>query len=220
MGVWKVLCCAVALATASPLWSADIAGPIRVVDGDTLVVQDMRIRLHGIDAPEREQTCTSPEGTVWACGSWVTEQVRARYERRVARCEALELDRYGRTVARCRVEGEDMARALVQEGWAFAYRRYSLDYDLDEKRAAVRGAGLHGSEVQAPAAYRAERSSTRSVPAEACRIKGNISSKGTRIYHVPGQRDYEGTRISASRGERWFCSRAEAEAAGWRAARR
>lgn len=49
-----------------------------------------------------------------------------------------------------------------------------------------------------------------------CNIKGNVSTQGERIYHVPGQRYYDDTRISASHGERWFCSEAEARAAGWR----
>ena len=49
-----------------------------------------------------------------------------------------------------------------------------------------------------------------------CNIKGNISRKGERIYHVPGQKFYAQTRISAGKGERWFCSEQEARAAGWR----
>lgn len=49
-----------------------------------------------------------------------------------------------------------------------------------------------------------------------CRIKGNINTRGERIYHVPGQKYYEQTKISASHGERWFCSEEEARAAGWR----
>lgn len=53
----------------------------------------------------------------------------------------------------------------------------------------------------------------------ACNIKGNVSTRGERIYHVPGQKYYNETRISASHGERWFCSEAEARAAGWRASR-
>jgi hypothetical protein len=50
----------------------------------------------------------------------------------------------------------------------------------------------------------------------ACNIKGNVSTQGERIYHVPGQKYYADTRISASHGERWFCSEEEARAAGWR----
>ena len=64
--------------------------------------------------------------------------------------------------------------------------------------------------------------SAASVPAnesDGCNIKGNVSTRGERIYHVPGQRYYNATRISASHGERWFCSEAEARAAGWRRSR-
>jgi hypothetical protein len=49
-----------------------------------------------------------------------------------------------------------------------------------------------------------------------CNIKGNVNTRGEKIYHVPGQRYYNQTRISASHGERWFCSEEEARAAGWR----
>ncbi len=49
-----------------------------------------------------------------------------------------------------------------------------------------------------------------------CNIKGNVSTKGERIYHVPGQKYYNDTVIQSSHGERWFCSEAEARAAGWR----
>ena len=52
-----------------------------------------------------------------------------------------------------------------------------------------------------------------------CNIKGNVNTQGERIYHVPGQRYYNETRISASHGERWFCSEEEARAAGWRRSR-
>jgi len=55
----------------------------------------------------------------------------------------------------------------------------------------------------------------------ACNIKGNISiNSRAKIYHVPGQEYYEATKISPQYGERWFCSEAEARAAGWRKAGR
>jgi len=63
---------------------------------------------------------------------------------------------------------------------------------------------------------------SRSLKADfssSCRIKGNISiNSRERIYHVPGQLYYEETRISPQYGERWFCSEADARAAGWRRA--
>lgn len=55
--------------------------------------------------------------------------------------------------------------------------------------------------------------------ANQCNIKGNVSTRGERIYHIPGQKYYDETRISASHGERWFCSEEEARAAGWRKSR-
>jgi hypothetical protein len=54
-----------------------------------------------------------------------------------------------------------------------------------------------------------------------CNIKGNVSyNKDRKIYHVPGQKDYINTVISSQRGERWFCSEADARANGWKKAGR
>jgi endonuclease YncB( thermonuclease family) len=195
-------------------------GRVRVIDADTWDVGGKRVRLYGIDAPELAQTCTNRQGVEWACGRWATDQVRARYGGRVATCSAVTTDRYGRIVARCFIAGRDVGRALVSDGLAFAYRRYSMDYDLEEKQAAVNDRGLHASRVQSPAAYRADGRTGSAAPVGACGIKGNISSKGRRIYHVPGQQNYDETRISPAKGERWFCTESAAVAAGWRRARR
>ena len=53
-----------------------------------------------------------------------------------------------------------------------------------------------------------------------CPIKGNISRKGTDIYHVPGGASYAKTHIDTAKGERWFCTESAARAAGWRRAKR
>ncbi len=57
------------------------------------------------------------------------------------------------------------------------------------------------------------------VDREQCRIKGNIGSNGQKIYHLPGGANYARTQINERTGERWFCTEAEARAAGWRAAK-
>tara|TARA_R110002110_G_scaffold77667_4_gene204013 strand:+ start:1411 stop:2070 length:660 start_codon:yes stop_codon:yes gene_type:complete len=205
---------------ATSVLAADVRGTIRVIDGDTLDVGATRVRLHGIDAPERDQPCTTLDGQNWGCGDWVTRQVRDRFEGRRARCDALDLDRYGRVVARCFVGGSDIGKTLVAEGLAYAYRKYSHDYDPDEKSAMVADRGIHGFVMESPSRYRLTRIKGRLTPNTDCRIKGNINSKGERIYHVPGQEYYAKTRISPQRGERWFCSEAQARASGWRRARR
>ncbi|MEO0390648.1 MAG: thermonuclease family protein [Pseudomonadota bacterium] len=198
---------------------SDITGPVRVVDADTLWVGATKVRLFGIDAAELDQTCETEQGTTFQCGQWVHDQTHKRFAHRIARCEALDTDRYGRTVARCWVGDIDIGRALVQDGLAFAFRRYSMDYDLDEKQAAVMDRGLHGFRVQSPSQFRVTRATGRIPIDPACKIKGNISANG-RIFHVPGQEFYERTGINMAKGERWFCSGDDARAAGWRAAKR
>lgn len=199
---------------------AEMTGKVRVIDGDTLDVGKVRVRLHGIDAPETDQPCTTLDGQNWACGDWITRQVRDRFQGAMARCEPLDKDRYGRIVARCYVDDVDIAKTLVNEGWAFAYRKYSMDYDLDEKAAYVADRGVHGFVVQSPARYRLTRIKGRVGDDPKCQIKGNISASGKRIYHMPGQKFYERTGIQTAKGERWFCSEAQARASGWRRAKR
>jgi hypothetical protein len=62
------------------------------------------------------------------------------------------------------------------------------------------------------------RRGSQETTKKACNIKGNINSKGDRIYHVPGGSWYGATKINKAKGERWFCSEKDAKAAGWRAA--
>ncbi len=197
-------------------------GRIAVVDGDTIRVGGETVRLFGIDAPEVDQTCRRPTGEIWRCGNWARREVGRLFDGRRAACRAVERDRYGRTVATCSVDGRDMGEVIVANGYARAYLRYSDRYLETEKAAVVAGRGIFGSDMDAPDAFRAQArtptAAPQAVPGE-CRIKGNISSNG-RIYHVPGQENYDDTRIDTTRGERWFCSEAEARAAGWRRARR
>ncbi|SEQ04939.1 Endonuclease YncB, thermonuclease family [Loktanella sp. DSM 29012] len=202
---------------AAPL-AAQISGPARVIDGDTIHVGETRIRLNGIDAPEAGQDCRSAQGFPFSCGSHATDGLRALIAGRAVSCAPLDVDRYGRTVARCTAGGVDIGQQMVRNGLAIAYRRYDTVYVPDEDAARRSGAGFWSAQMQRPSDFRAQEQ-VRDAPPGGCVIKGNISSSG-RIYHVPGNAFYDETRISPSRGERWFCTEAEARAAGWRAARR
>ncbi len=203
-------------------WAGAVAampeGRISVIDADTIDVGQTRVRLHGIDAPELGQPC-SANGREWDCGRWARDFVRDQFEGQQARCEMIEIDRYGRVVATCQVGGQDMGAAIVQAGAAWAYRRYSNAYDLDEKAAAITEQGIWGVAIETPAVFRERRVSGRTAPDPSCAIKGNISGNG-RIYNLPDDRSYARTGINLANGERWFCSTAEAEAAGWRPVRR
>lgn len=193
-------------------------GTVRVIDADTIDVGGTRVRLFGIDAPEMGQPCRA-DGRRLDCGAWARDVVAEAFEGAYARCTTRDTDRYGRAVAQCTIDGRDMGQMIVASGLAWAYRRYSDIYDLDEKGAAVAQRGLWSVDIALPSDYRAAQVSRDTAPVNGCVIKGNISDNG-RIYHMPEQEHYSRTRINPSNGERWFCSRAEAEAAGWRAARR
>lgn len=201
---------------------AEVRGFARVIDGDTLDVAGTRVRLFGIDAPEMAQPCDTPQGA-WSCGHWA-QQVLVELTRGLVTCQGIENDRYGRLVARCEAGHGDLGAAMVEAGAATAFRRYSRDYVRHESRAQRAQRGIWQRRVLGrvdPAQFRADRRVTTVSDAapEGCAIKGNISSNG-RIYHRPGQRDYDRTRINLANGERWFCSESEAREAGWRAARR
>ena len=202
---------------------ATLSGPARIIDGDTLEVRGARVRLHGIDAPERTQRCRTA-GRVWSCGREATSALAQQIGSRPVACSRLDQDRYGRVVAVCRAGGEDVNAWMVAAGWAFAYRQYSLRYVAEEMAAKAARRGVWRGDVVAPWDWRrGERivgTETTVVRGGRCSIKGNISRGGERIYHVLGGRFYDQTRIDTSRGERWFCSEAEARAAGWRRARR
>ncbi len=207
---------------------ADVSGLARVIDGDTIEVSGSRIRLHGIDAPESEQLCCVG-GTARKCGRQATRALRDRIGGGLVDCEERDRDRYGRLVALCRVGGGDLGAWLVIQGWALAYRQYSDAYVSEEASARESRRGLWHGEFVAPWDWRAgERllSTCQVRPRKEdrtpgnCLIKGNIARDGERIYHLPGGQYYDRTRIDSSRGERWFCTEAEAREAGWRRSRR
>lgn len=212
------------LALAMLLGVAAIAGRASVIDGDTLEVHGTRIRLHGIDAPESDQVCTRADGRRWRCGQQAALALDAFLAGRTLSCESRDVDRYKRVVAECFVADESVNAWMVRNGWAVAYRQFTDAYVAQEQLAVAKRLNIWSGTFEQPAQHRqgerGRRPGPPSAPDPACAIKGNISADGTRIYHSPGQRDYDRVVIDRGAGEKWFCSAAQAEAAGWRAARR
>ncbi len=146
----RALALAAALLLASvPAWAQDITGPARVIDGDTLNVAGQRIRLHGIDAPEKNQVCQI-EGVPWACGVAAWGELVQLVAGKDVTCEARDVDRYGRVVAVCAVDSEDINAAMVAQGWALAYRQFSDDYVAQESEASEGHLGMWRGEFVAP----------------------------------------------------------------------
>ncbi|MEN1996385.1 MULTISPECIES: thermonuclease family protein [Stenotrophomonas] len=208
--------------------AAELVGRATVTDGDTLTVAKQRIRLWGIDAPESAQQCTGKDGRTWPCGRRSAAALDGYLLEKTVRCQPKDTDRYGRVVAECFVQGASVNRWMVRSGWAVAYRQYATAFIADEADARQHQRNLWQGPFQMPADYRRSKrdQAARHAPAATqpapggCQIKGNISRQGKKIYHVPGQWDYARTSIDTSRGERMFCSPADAVRAGWQPAKR
>ncbi|CAO4173235.1 thermonuclease family protein [Methylorubrum aminovorans] len=217
------------LLLATPAQAEPFVGRASVIDGDTLDVRGARVRLHGIDAPESAQICKDAAGKDYRCGQAAALALADHIGRRLVTCDPREIDRYGRVVAVCRADAEDLNAWMVGQGHAVAYRRYTEDYANAELTAKALRNGIWAGTFQEPSEWRRakraggqhSRPETVTPPSKAsgCNIKGNISAGGERIYHLPGTRNYERTRINDRAGERLFCSENEAIAAGFRAPR-
>lgn len=128
---------------------------VRVIDGDTIAIGDERIRLFGIDAPEDSQTC-SQDGRSVRCGDEATAYLQALIGRRQVNCEGEDRDRYGRLIAVCSIDGNDIGRQMVRSGWAVAFREYSDEYVSDENAARSERRGLWQGGFQLPSEWRSE----------------------------------------------------------------
>ena len=199
--------------------AADLTGRvIGISDGDTFTLltpdkQQVKIRLAEIDAPESGQPYGNKSKQALS-GLIFSKDVRVVIQT---------TDRYGRTVGRPYVGSLDICEEMVRMGAAWAYREYLIDKGLltleSDARSGKRGVwGLSEAQNMPPWEWR--QSGGQNTTTNGCQIKGNINSKGDKIYHAPGKSSsYGATRIDESKGERWFCSESDAKAAGWRAPR-
>jgi endonuclease YncB( thermonuclease family) len=223
--------------------AADITGVPKIREGDHIQIGNTRIRLGGIDAPSVDQLCLNTQGERWTCGVAARDELIKHTDNKSWTCHPRQtVDRRGRTVARCEVEGEDIQKWLVRNGWALAYTRVSHDYDADEKEAREAKAGMWQGAFIAPWDWRIRNKKTTVLgatkppenanaillasasgpvaPSPDCTIKGNVNRSGECIYHKPTSRWYAQIKMHVSKGTRWFCSVDDAEAAGCRETRR
>lgn len=132
-----------------------IYGNASAVDGDTLDIGGGRVRLFGIDAPERNQTCQRASGA-WECGADATVLLANLIEGQRVQCEQRDTDRYGRPVAVCSAGGIDLSEAMARTGFAIALDRFSADYVATAEQARAARLGIWGGSFQEPAEFRAK----------------------------------------------------------------
>jgi hypothetical protein len=156
-------------------------------------------------------------GSYWACGREAVAAMESLVIGHEVICDNRGMDAYDRVLAICKVGDRTINEAMIQMGMAWSFRKYSNLYDALEDEIHTRKVGVWQANTEAPWTYREERWSVAAQAAPGnCPIKGNISSNG-HIYHAPWSPWYLKTSINIKIGERWFCSEAEALAAGWRA---
>jgi len=135
---------------AGPVAATEAKGVPRIVDADTVYIAEFRIRLIGIDAPETDQGCLDSGGRYMSCGVEARDRLEQYAGGREWACKLTGMDRYGRNLGTCSVDGEDVSRWLVRSGWALAFRRYSMAYVADEDWAREHNSGLWGGAFIAP----------------------------------------------------------------------
>ena len=130
----------------------------RISDGDSFRSGKLRIRLFGVDAPEKEQQCSTPDGQQWACG-FVAQKALKKLVESVPKlsCDLKDIDRYGRLVMQCYAGKTDVGAALVRAGLALAYRQYSTFYSRDEDVAKIAGVGMWNGSFTEPWIWRSSK---------------------------------------------------------------
>ena len=138
--------------TAAAVALDSITGRARVIDGDTIEIGRERIRLQGVDTPERYQRCRDARGQIYRCGDTATRALRRAIGYQPVRCD-LKPGRgaYGRLIGICYSwDGRELNRWLVRQGYGVVDRRYDRRYLGEERGARAAKRGLHGGTFIAP----------------------------------------------------------------------
>jgi micrococcal nuclease len=195
---------------------------VRVIDGDTIEIENgERVRYIGIDAPET----VDPRKSVQCFGIEASKKNREMVEGRLVRLEKdiTDRDKYNRLLRYVWIGDMLVNLELVKQGFAYSYSyppdvKYQDQFLKAQEEARRVGRGLWGACPASPEPAPTPPVSYSFPRSSSCLIKGNISAGGEKIYHLPECSFYAKTKIEEARGERWFCSELEAQAAGWRKA--
>ena len=143
--------------------SEEITGKAIVIDGDTIKINDERIRLYGIDAPEKEQICKKIYLSFfifnfqkdYKCGEKSILELSKKLNNKKVKCTLQSnKDRYKRYIGICYIKNQDINRWLVRNGYALAYRRYSKKYIPDEQYAMRNKLGIWRGDFIEPEKWR------------------------------------------------------------------
>ncbi len=133
----------------------------QVIDGDTVKFGPQLIRLFGIDAPEKGQSCDDGK---WFPGPLAKKALENFIANRPVACKQVDYDaRNNRPLARCFAGDDDVQAMMVSAGWAWSSRLYSDRYAPEEREAVAQKLGVHGHRCVPPWEWRAQQ---RAKPAQ------------------------------------------------------
>ena len=133
--------------------NVSFADNLKIVDGDTIVLNGEKIRFSGIDTPELKQTCMKGEQKVF-CGMFAKMLLIKKIGNETPKCISEGKDAYKRTLAECFINGESLSVFLVRSGYAFAYRKYSKKFIKEEEFAKENKLGMWSMEFEYPWDFR------------------------------------------------------------------
>ena len=139
-----------------------ISGIAKVIDGDTIKIKKNKIRLFGIDAPEKKQQCQKPWLSIfflslsknYKCGKISTNKLKIKIDNKFIMCKSSNKDRYNRFIAECFKDKTNINRWMVSSGYAVAYRKYSKKFVSQENLAKKEKLGLWSGKFQMPWEWR------------------------------------------------------------------
>lgn len=134
-----------------------LAENVKVVDGDSLLVNGKKVRLIGIDAPEYKQICNTQTGDEYLCGQKAMDFVqnlitKGQKRGEKVKCVKKNTDRYKRDLSTCYIGNVDINKEIVSAGWAVAYRNDS--YIEQQKDAKLHKRGIWQGRFMLPELYR------------------------------------------------------------------
>lgn len=193
---------------------------VRVIDGDTIELETgQKVRYIGVDTPET----VHPNKSIQCFGIEASNKNKELVEGKSVRLEkdVSETDKYGRLLRYVYLNNTFINKYLVEEGYAYASTyppdaKHQEVFKAAQQQAQSGEKGLWSNCSRFESTSQSISSPTPVSDQSACSIKGNISSSGEKIYHMPGRNFYDKTVIDESKGERWFCSEQEAISSGWR----
>ena len=164
---------------ATSVGAVELVGIPRMLDGDTVLIGGVTVRLKGTDAPEKRQLCLDAKGQRWACGIEARNRLIERSADWSWTCSVSGGAGWNRSLGSCHVAGEDIQRWMVRSGLALSYKRFSRAYDADERAAREARAGLWSGTFIEPWNWRDRNTSTEILGAVSVPNPSGQQSPGT-----------------------------------------